>query len=100
MPSTIASCYPAPACCHSTHLLCLHLTCHSPRLDRKTGGQPGDAGGDAPLDGEDGTRVATGQLHLELPEGYMMATGRDNLFEMVEVKKAVKKIKAINPGVS
>ena len=30
----------------------------------------------------------------------MMATGRDNLFEMVEVKKAVKKIKAINPGVS
>ena len=29
-----------------------------------------------------------------------MATGRDNLFEMVEVKKAVKKIKAINPGVS
>ena len=33
-------------------------------------------------------------------QGYVAATGRDNLFEMVEVKKAVKKIKAINPGVS
>ena len=39
-------------------------------------------------------------LHPELPQGYMTATGRDNLFDMVEVKKAVKKIKAINPGVS
>ena len=32
-------------------------------------------------------------------QGYMKATGRDDLFVMVEVKKAVKKIKDINPGV-
>ena len=32
-------------------------------------------------------------------QGYMAATGRDNLFVMVEVKKAIKTIKAINPGV-
>ena len=32
-------------------------------------------------------------------QGYMTATGRDDLFVMVEVKKAVKKIKDINPGV-
>ena len=32
-------------------------------------------------------------------QGYMAATGRDDLFVMVEVKKAIKTIKAINPGV-
>ena len=32
-------------------------------------------------------------------QGYMTATGRDDLFVMVEVKKAIKTIKAINPGV-
>ena len=33
-------------------------------------------------------------------QGYIKATSRDDLFGMVEVKKVVKKIKAINPGVS